>query len=391
MFTAGDHSPVFTALDTTGKKFHSKSEVGYPKLIVFSGSVEHPENVALLKQLQLLLPAFNALSLKLVNISPNPVETLASIVQQHAFSFSLLSDLNGELAALFSVGNGSQPFTKQEPIAFLLDQNLMFIGVFSPFKLEDLLTIYETVRICSPVKNPVVVTDSYTPPVLLLPDVLDYATCEELIHIWEYEGNQISHFMRADGEKTYGVVDASVKIRRDHFIINQDVKERINAIFQRRIYPQMEKCLNAVVDEYEHFKIVCYDAATGGYFRQHRDNTSGGTAHRQWALSLNLNAGEYEGGYLRFPEYGPQLYKPATGSAIVFSCSLMHEATEVTAGKRFVLLSFFYGEQESKARKQYQQRFGTKNYIPEEVRQSVQKTAPQKEPANASVLPMDCH
>ena len=90
------------------------------------------------------------------------------------------------------------------------------------------------------------------------------------------------------------------------------------------------------------------------------------TAHRRWALSLNLNSGDYEGGYLRFPEYGPQLYTPGTGSAVVFSCSLMHEATDVTAGKRFVLLSFFYAEKESRERKQYETEYGTEDYLPKE-------------------------
>ena len=47
-------------------------------------------------------------------------------------------------------------------------------------------------------------------------------------------------------------------------------------------------------------------------------------------MSLNLNAGEYEGGFLRFPEYGPNLYMPETGCAVVFSCSLLHEALAVT-------------------------------------------------------------
>ena len=59
------------------------------------------------------------------------------------------------------------------------------------------------------------------------------------------------------------------------------------------------------------------------------------------AMTLNLNTGEYEGGHLRFPEYGGHLYRPATGDAVLFSCVLAHEATPVTAGRRFVLLTFF--------------------------------------------------
>ncbi|HUB25447.1 MAG TPA: 2OG-Fe(II) oxygenase, partial [Tepidisphaeraceae bacterium] len=67
---------------------------------------------------------------------------------------------------------------------------------------------------------------------------------------------------------------------------------------------------------------------------------------------------DYEGGYLRFPEYGPNLYRPTGGGACVFGCSLLHEATDVTAGRRFVLLTFLYGEKEAKLREEYAKRTG---------------------------------
>jgi hypothetical protein len=50
----------------------------------------------------------------------------------------------------------------------------------------------------------------------------------------------------------------------------------------------------------------------------------------------------YQGGQLRFPEYGPELYRPAPGAALLFSCSHLHEVLNVTAGRRFVLLSFLF-------------------------------------------------
>ncbi|MCZ6448150.1 MAG: 2OG-Fe(II) oxygenase, partial [Alphaproteobacteria bacterium] len=49
-------------------------------------------------------------------------------------------------------------------------------------------------------------------------------------------------------------------------------------------------------------------------------------------------------------EYGAQLYQPEVGAAVVFSCALLHEATRVTSGRRFVLLGFFYGEAEQAIR-----------------------------------------
>jgi predicted 2-oxoglutarate/Fe(II)-dependent dioxygenase YbiX len=69
-----------------------------------------------------------------------------------------------------------------------------------------------------------------------------------------------------------------------------------------------------------------------------------GTAHRRFAMTLNLNTEDHEGGELRFPEYGQASYRPATGEAAIFSCNLLHEATDVTKGSRYVLLSFMYDE-----------------------------------------------
>ena len=83
---------------------------------------------------------------------------------------------------------------------------------------------------------------------------------------------------------------------------------------------------------------------------------SGGQMPGSFAMTLNLNAGEYEGGELRFPEYGPHLYSPGRGEAIVFSCSLVHEALDVTRGDRYVLLAFLYGEDGARQKREMQRR-----------------------------------
>ncbi|MNE90306.1 Fe(II)-dependent oxygenase superfamily protein [compost metagenome] len=89
--------------------------------------------------------------------------------------------------------------------------------------------------------------------------------------------------------------------------------------------------------------MACYDSEEGGHFRAHRDNTTKGTAHRRFAVSLFLNSG-YEGGFLRFPEYGGGLYSAPPGGAVVFSCSVLHEATPVISGRRYMFLPFLYDE-----------------------------------------------
>jgi predicted 2-oxoglutarate/Fe(II)-dependent dioxygenase YbiX len=67
-------------------------------------------------------------------------------------------------------------------------------------------------------------------------------------------------------------------------------------------------------------------------------------------VTINLNTGEYEGGELCFPEYGPQTYVAPAGGAVVFSCSLLHEARPVTKGVRYASLPFLYDEDAAKVR-----------------------------------------
>jgi predicted 2-oxoglutarate/Fe(II)-dependent dioxygenase YbiX len=82
-----------------------------------------------------------------------------------------------------------------------------------------------------------------------------------------------------------------------------------------------------------------------------------GTAHRKFACSINLND-DFQGGDLRFAEFGPTTYRPPVGGAVVFSCALLHEATRVTAGRRYAFLPFFYDDAGAEVLRAYQARIG---------------------------------
>jgi predicted 2-oxoglutarate/Fe(II)-dependent dioxygenase YbiX len=89
--------------------------------------------------------------------------------------------------------------------------------------------------------------------------------------------------------------------------------------------------------------VACYDAAEAAHFRPHRDNTTRGTAHRKFAVTINLND-DYAGGDLAFPEYGPLSHRPPPGAALVFSCSLLHAVAPMRRGRRYAFLPFLYDE-----------------------------------------------
>jgi predicted 2-oxoglutarate/Fe(II)-dependent dioxygenase YbiX len=192
--------------------------------------------------------------------------------------------------------------------------------------------------------SPVTSTEvtSSVAPVLLVPDVLDRATCLALIRRWHEQGHDEGRVAGVvKGEQTHQVYE-ELKKRRDHIVREEGLTQVLAATIGRRVAPEMAKAFHFTAGfRFENFKIVCYDAGRGDYFRRHRDSQGPGTGNRMFAMTLNLNSEEYEGGELIFPEYGQQRYKPSRGGAVVFSCALVHEALPVLSGRRFALLTFF--------------------------------------------------
>ena len=191
-------------------------------------------------------------------------------------------------------------------------------------------------------------------PVLVVPRVFEPEFCKVLIDHYQAQGGEESGFMREIDGQTRLVKDYTHKRRSDVIIEDGPLQKQAVARLNRRLSPQLEKAFCYTPTRIERYLVACYDAGVGGYFRPHRDNTTKGTAHRRFAVSINLNA-DFEGGDLRFPEYGPQTYRPPPGGAVVFNCSLLHEATPVTRGLRFAFLPFLYDEAAAKVREENQQ------------------------------------
>lgn len=179
-------------------------------------------------------------------------------------------------------------------------------------------------------------------PVLMVPRIFEPEMCRRLIDIYDAHGGSPSGTMQQVGDRTVGVL-SDFKRRRDASIVDEGVKTDMRVRLKRRLLPEIERAFQFRATRIERYIVACYDAGDGGYFRPHRDNTTAGTAHRKFAVSINLN-GDFEGGDLRFPEYGLRTYRPPVGGAVVFSCSLLHEATPVTRGTRYATLPFLYDE-----------------------------------------------
>lgn len=178
----------------------------------------------------------------------------------------------------------------------------------------------------------------------MVPRVLEPVLCRALIDEWAEDHAEGAIRVRGTGgdDSASRVVDQGTKRRLDH-LPGAARNRQLTEIVLRRVAPELAKRDQFEAAAVERFCVGGYDALRGDYFRPHRDNATAQTATRRFALTLNLNQ-DFEGGGLRFPEFSNRIYQTATGGAVLFSCSLLHEAVPVTRGRRFVALTFFYGK-----------------------------------------------
>lgn len=186
-------------------------------------------------------------------------------------------------------------------------------------------------------------------PVLLLPNVFEPAFCRSLIDLHEADGGRATGFMSEVAGKTVELVDPARKRRRDCIVEDENVILAVQRRIKRRIVPEIARLHFFDATRIERYLVGCYTEEDGGHFAAHRDNTTRGTAHRRFAVSINLNE-DFDGGEVSFPEYGPQGFKPPVGGAVVFSCSLMHAVSAVTRGRRYAFLPFLYDDAAARIR-----------------------------------------
>ena len=340
MLVQGDWGPDFVLprQDGTPIRFNGWAG-GDPTVLFFFGTIESNEMwdtlVWFSKELNKRLQ--EKLSLFAVN-RDNPA-TNKKVADDRGISFPILSDGKGSVSSSYGVD------ANERMTVLVLGPNLRIIEAHRLSSRESSME-----RILSAIRGiprPEPTEINMQAPVLLVPEVLGKEICKHLIEVWRTQGNVetgVEH--SSEGHRGDAIIPGS-KHRRDHVVTNEALLRELTSLVGRRLMPEIRKAFSFRATRFEGFKVACYDALTGGFFSSHRDNLSPATAHRRFALSLNLNEG-YEGGHLRFPEYGPHLYRPGTGGAIVFSASLLHEVIEVTKDQRFVLLSFLYGEEEAR-------------------------------------------
>jgi len=351
--TPGDPAPWFIAPSPNNPRYHFDSVAGRYIALCFYGSAGNPAIAQMLAALRQRGDVFDDGHASFFGVGADPADGQEKRVEERIPGFRLLWDFGLKIGARYGVCSepaATAEASRYQPTTFLLDPALRVLAVLPiadpaahAQHLLDLIGRLPPLGGVRPARAGA--------PVLLVPQLFEPEFCRELMALYDRHGGEDSGYMTSDAAgKTVGVIDYGRKRRRDYVIEDPDARRGIRTRIERRLVPEVRKAFQFRVSYIERYIVACYDAGEGGYFRPHRDNTTKGTAHRRFAVTINLNAEDYDGGDLCFPEFGRESYRAPSGGAIVFSCSLMHEALPVTRGRRYAVLPFLYDESGAKLR-----------------------------------------
>lgn len=332
MLVRGDWAPDFVLprQDGTPMRFYGWAG-GKPTVLFFYATHEGTESLESLVWFSKALGKVAADAISIFAVSQETPSVNKELAIGRGIPFPIFSDTEGSVRASYGVdSSGAMGIFVLGPNLRVIDSHRLSDRESS---MQRILAALEAIPLLEPVE---VVMQA---PVLLVPEVLESDLCGRLIEVWRTQGNAETGVEHSRGRHREAAIIPGAKRRRDHIVTDEELLRELTFRVGRRLMPEVLKAFSFRATRFEGFKIACYDAAKGGFFSAHRDNLSPSTAHRRFALTLNINEG-YKGGHLRFPEYGPHLYRPGAGGALVFSGSLLHEVLEVTRGQRFVLLSF---------------------------------------------------
>lgn len=354
MWQTGDPIPSFVARSTSNPRYAFYTAAGRYVVLSFLGSAAHESTRQVLDFVQQRRALFDDRHLCFYGVSIDPEderqERLRAMIPGIRYFWDFDRTLSSQFGAIVSSPSSA---TAYRPFTLVLDPMLRVMASIPllPAAAHN-EALGELIGRLPPVEEHA--GTALSAPVLILPRVFEDALCEELIALYQRYGGVESGFMREVNGKTVEVREQSFKRRHDvEFDARPELaplREAIQARIGRRVLPEIKRAFQFEATRMERYIVARYDGDSGGFFRPHKDNTTLGTAHRRFACTINLNTQAYEGGDLRFPEFGPRTYRAPTGGAVVFSCSLLHEATPVTRGERYAFLPFFYDEQAARQR-----------------------------------------
>jgi predicted 2-oxoglutarate/Fe(II)-dependent dioxygenase YbiX len=327
----GQRAPQVVGATESGRFYSLEIQAGRPAVLLFLHGCGPAAARVLLDALE---PARAPLQEAGVDLAPLAPQELA---YAEAFAGAALGE-----TVVYAASPGPA-WTMGGPSALVIDRAGRIVQQTVVYSADDLLQAiaYAAPRLKSePARRCV-----SSAPALILPNLLTPADCRALIDRFEQADHRAGVMAGVERGRAVVKLDESKKRRRELMLEpGSPEHETILGVLNGACAPEIKRAFQVEIAHADRILLARYDDS-GGYFKRHRDDAAPQTAFREFAVSINLNTGDYEGGELLFPEFDDHRYSPPAGSAIIFSASLLHEAAPVTRGTRYVALSFLFSAQ----------------------------------------------
>lgn len=337
----GEPAPFFTAATDNNDRYSLEVAAGRWIVLMAFGTLAEPASARAFTEIVARRNLFNDFDAAFFGISVDPADRLQRGLANSEPGLRFFWDFDCRVSRLYGVADAEH----LRPTVFLIDPSFR-IAMAEPVESTGAVLDRLTAALMDAPRE----VEQQVAPVLTLPRILEPELCAALIEHYRAGDQTQSGFAKDVDGRTVLEVDPFFKRRTDVTIEDEALVDELRQRLENRLFPMLKRAFGWQAKYIERYLICRYGAEDQGFFSRHRDDVTVGTAHRKFAVSLNLND-DFEGGDLRFPEFGPRTYRPPVGGATVFGCNLLHEATPVTRGERFVFVPFLYDEEGARTRR----------------------------------------
>jgi hypothetical protein len=280
---------------------------GRPTVLVLVANTARQEQWDEIKGYADIAPALDAAGVDLFIVTNDGVESMAMVSKAIPAPAIWLADIRGVVNLALRTG---AKFAQTGVVSFVLDadQRVIALKGAEPGQAAWAFSVVRKLPDEAPLVHGAIA------PVLILPRVLDDATCRQLLAL---EGL---------GSAPAPIPDAALAASLSRLLL-------------RRVGPEVDKVFSFDDFQFEALLLQQEEArpAEDRKTDRRRDNSDPETLGRSFSLILDLEAEAYQGGGLRFPEYGPHLYRPGTGAAVVHAGEMLREQAPIESGRRSLL------------------------------------------------------
>ena len=331
----GEPAPFFTAVTDGVPNYSIQVAAGRWMVLMVLGSLSNPACAEAHAEVLRRRALFDDVDALFFGVTIDPADRLERGLSNSEPGLRYFWDLDRAVCGVLGVIDTAY----LRPTVFLIDRQFR-IAARAPIEATGaVLDQLEAAR-----REEASAAAASFPPVLIAPRIFEPDFCTALLDHFSAQTAEPSGFAIDIDGRTVTHIAAHLKRREDVTLADPALLDGVMARLERRLLPLIERAYAWRPTEIERFLICRYSDGNQGFFSAHRDNVTAGTAHRKFAVSINLNAGDYAGGDIRFPEFSRQTFRPPTGGAAVFACGLLHEVTPVTAGERFTFVPFLYDD-----------------------------------------------